>query len=64
VGSLESNRSILHAYDVANAFLLIAEQDTAKNYVISNDDSYKVKDLAKLIYNLREIDGKISKLEY
>jgi GDP-D-mannose dehydratase len=55
VGSLESYRSILHAYDVANAFYMIAEQPLAKNYVISSDDSYKIKDLVKLIYNIHDI---------
>jgi GDP-mannose 4,6-dehydratase len=56
VGGLDSNRSILHAWDVANAFFLIADQDNAKNYVISNDESYKVKDLVKIVYNLRGIN--------
>jgi GDP-mannose 4,6-dehydratase len=56
VGSLDSNRSILHAYDVANAFYLIAEQDVAKNFIISNDFSFKIKDLVKLIYNICNID--------
>lgn len=55
VGSLDSNRSILHAYDVANAFFFISEQDLAKNYVISNDDSYKMKDLVKLLYSIHNI---------
>ena len=55
VGSLDSNRCILHADDVANAFFLIAEQDMPKNYVISNDTSYKVKDLVKTIYKLHNI---------
>ena len=55
VGSLDSNRSILHASDVAYAFYLIANQDNAKNYVISSDESFRVKDLVKLIYNLRDI---------
>lgn len=56
VGSLESNRSILHASDVAAAFLCISEQEIAKNYIISSDDSYKIKDLVKLIYNLQNIN--------
>ena len=56
VGSLDSSRCILHAHDVANAFFLIAEQDIPKNYVISNDSSYKVKDIVKTIYKLRNID--------
>lgn len=56
VGSLDSNRSILHAYDVAKAFYLISKQDVAKNYIISNDNSYKIKDLVKLIYNICDID--------
>jgi GDP-D-mannose dehydratase len=55
VGSLDSNRSILHASDVASAFYLIANQDNAKNYVISSDESFRVKDLVKLIYNLKDI---------
>jgi len=56
VGSLDSSRCILHAHDVASAFFLIAEQDIAKNYIISNDSSYKVKDLVKTIYKLHNID--------
>jgi GDP-mannose 4,6-dehydratase len=56
VGSLDSSRSIIHAYDVANAFFLIAEHDITKNYVISNDNSYKVKDLVKTIYKLCDIN--------
>ena len=56
VGLLDSSRCILHAHDVANAFFLIAEQDMPKNYVISNDTSYKVKDIVKTIYKLRNID--------
>jgi GDPmannose 4,6-dehydratase len=55
VGSLDSSRSILHAHDVATAFFLIAEQDIPKNYIISNDSSYKVKDIVKTIYKLRNI---------
>ncbi len=56
VGSLESNRTILHASDVANAFYLIADQEKAKNYIISNDTSYRIKDLVKLIYNINNIN--------
>lgn len=56
IGSLDSNRSILHASDVANAFYLIAEQNIPKNYIISNDTSYKIKDLVKIIYNINNID--------
>jgi GDPmannose 4,6-dehydratase len=56
IGSLDSSRSILHAHDVAKAFFLIAEKGIPQNYVISNDNSYKVKDLVKTIYKLRNID--------
>ena len=56
VGSLESNRSIVHAYDVAKAFLVIANQSTARDYIVSSDESYKIKDLVKLIYNMANID--------
>ena len=55
VGSLDSNRSILHARDVANALFMISNQEVAKNYIISNDQSYKMKDLVKLIYTIHQV---------
>lgn len=56
VGSLDSNRCILHAHDVANAFFLIAEQNTPQNFIISSDSSHNMKDLVKIIYNLQDIE--------
>jgi GDP-mannose 4,6-dehydratase len=56
VSSLDSNRSILHAYDVANAFFLIGKQDIPQNYIISSDNSHNIKDLVKMIYNLQDIN--------
>jgi GDP-mannose 4,6-dehydratase len=55
VGSLDSNRTILHAHDVANALLLISNQEVAKNYIVCNDHSYTMKDLVKLIYTIHHV---------
>lgn len=56
IGSLESFRSILHAYDVANAFLFISKENVSKNFIISNYESFKIKDLVKQIYQLNNIE--------
>ena len=34
---------------------MISNQEVAKNYIISNDQSYKMKDLVKLIYTIHQV---------
>jgi GDP-D-mannose dehydratase len=56
VGNLDSYRNIIHASDVANAIFKILEQKNGDNYVICNDNSYKMEYLVMLIYSRANIN--------
>jgi len=56
VGNLDSHRNILHASDVANAIHTIISQDNGDSYLICNDESHKVIDLAIKLYSLTGIE--------
>jgi GDPmannose 4,6-dehydratase len=55
LGNLDSYRNIIHASDVANAIFYILEEKNGNNYLICNDNSYKVIDLVKLLYSRANI---------
>ena len=56
VGNLDSYRNIIHASDVANAIFYILEQQSGNNYLICNDNSYKIIDLVKSLYSRSNIN--------
>ena len=56
LGNLDSCRNIIHASDVANAIFYILEEKNGNNYLICNDNSYKIIDLVKLLYSRANIN--------
>jgi GDP-D-mannose dehydratase len=52
LGSLDSYRNIIHADDAATAIACIVGQEVGGNYVICNEEIYKVEDLVLKIYKL------------
>ena len=56
LGNLDSYRNIIHASDVANAIFYILEEKNGNNYLICNDNSYKIIDLVKLLYSRANIN--------
>lgn len=58
LGSLESYRNISHADDVAQAIVCMLGQEVGGNYVICNEDLWKVEDLVLKIYKLFGIELK------
>ena len=50
LGNISSYRNINHAYDVANALILISEQENGGDYVVCGDDYLSVKDIIINIY--------------
>jgi GDP-mannose 4,6-dehydratase len=56
LGNLDSYRNIIHASDVANAIFYILEEKSGNNYLICNDNSYKIIDLVKLLYSRANIN--------
>jgi GDP-mannose 4,6-dehydratase len=50
-GILDSFRNILHAEDAAKAIKIIIEKDYGDDYLICNNESMKVYDMVKHIYN-------------
>jgi GDP-D-mannose dehydratase len=56
LGNLDSYRNIIHASDVANAIFYILEEKNGNNYLICNDNSYKITDLVKLLYSRANIN--------
>ena len=50
MGNISSYRNINHAYDVANALILISEQENGGDYVVCGDDYLSVKDIIINIY--------------
>lgn len=51
LGDLSSYRNILHAHDASRAIETIIECDKFGNYVICNNENYKIIDLVKHIYS-------------
>lgn len=60
IGSLDSYRNIIHAFDVASAIKLIIEQEKADDYLICNSDRvnniYLVYELVKKLFKYADID--------
>ena len=56
LGNLDSYRNIIHASDVANAIFYILEEKNGNNYLICNDNSYKIIELVKLLYSRANIN--------
>ena len=56
LGNLDSYRNIIHASDVANAIFYILEEKNGNNYLICNDNSYKIIDLVELLYSRANIN--------
>lgn len=56
VGSLDSCRTILHAYDVAEAIYCIMTRGEPQNYVICGDNPIKVQDMVQLLYKCVNIE--------
>jgi len=56
LGNLDSYRNILHASDVANAIYNIITQEKGENYLICNDNNYKISDLVMLLYSKANIN--------
>ena len=50
LGNISSYRNINHAYDVANALVLISEQDSGDDYLVCGDDYLQVKDIITKLY--------------
>jgi GDP-D-mannose dehydratase len=55
LGSLDSQRCIQHAEDVATAFQCILEQPSGDDYVVSGLNSYNVYTIVKELYSLFSI---------
>jgi len=56
LGNLDSYRNIIHASDVANAIFKILQEQNGDNYLICNDNSYKMEDLVISIYSRANIN--------
>jgi GDP-D-mannose dehydratase len=56
LGNLDSYRNIIHASDVANAIFKILDQKNGDNYVICNDNSYKMEYLVTSLYSRANIN--------
>lgn len=56
LGNLNSYRNINHAYDVANALLIISKQDIADDYLVCSDVYLQVKDIIITLYKVGGID--------
>jgi GDP-D-mannose dehydratase len=50
LGDISSYRNINHAYDIANALILISEQDIGGDYLVCGDDYLSVKDIIINLY--------------
>jgi GDP-mannose 4,6-dehydratase len=55
LGSLGSYRNIIHASDVASAIEKIVNCNKPDNYLICNENSYKVFELVEYLYSLENI---------
>ena len=55
LGNLGSYRNIIHASDVASAIEKIVNGDKPDNYLICNENSYKVFELVEYLYSLENI---------
>ena len=55
MGNLGSYRNIIHASDVASAIEKIVNGDKPDNYLICNENSYKVFELVEYLYSLENI---------
>jgi GDP-D-mannose dehydratase len=51
LGSLDSNRILLHADDAANAIKVILEQNNGDDYIICGNENNKVSDIVSRMYN-------------
>ena len=56
VGNLDSYRNIIHASDAASAINIIISQNYGDNYIICGNESNKMIDLVKKMYNLSGIE--------
>jgi GDP-mannose 4,6-dehydratase len=55
LGPLLSHRNIIHPVDVANAIYTILEQDTGTNYNICGEESHRIIDIVRKMYQKRGI---------
>jgi GDP-D-mannose dehydratase len=56
LGNISSYRNINHAYDVANALVLISKQDRGDDYLVCGDDYLSVKDIVINLYKEGGLD--------
>lgn len=51
LGNLNARRDWSHAKDMCNGIFLMLQQETPKNYILSNDTTHSVKEFVELAFN-------------